>query len=105
MRYAGKILKNESEKKSIKSHFQKKTIAKIVSLRVHRKDIRKQTLKKFSFSREKFFTKSYATDSINGFTQERHQKLNSEAKKTHFRYYISSTKNSSKDRISDSTQK
>ena len=32
------------------------------------------------------------------------KELNSEAKKTHFPYYISSTKNSSKDRISDSTQ-
>ena len=84
MRYTGKILKNESEKKSIKSPFQKKTIAKIVSLRVHRKDIRKHTLKKFSFSREKFFTKSYPTDRINGFTQERHQKIKLRSKKNTF---------------------
>ena len=46
----------------------------------------------------------YPNYRINEGTQERYQKIKLR-KKRHFPYYISSTKNSSKDRISDSAQK
>ena len=90
MGYAGKIKKTKKLKikKYIKNHFQKKTIAKIGSLSVHRKDVRKQNIKKILFLKKNFSQKAIPRIVSMGVHRRDIKKLNSETKKLHFPSYI-----------------